>query len=179
MLPCRLLTVIVIIFAVCLPASALSAADGIDFFENKVRPVLVQHCYSCHSGKSKKLRGGLRLDSREAMLTGGESGPALAPGQPDKSRLIEAIDYKNVELQMPPRGKLPEAALDDLTTWVKMGAPWPKQASSGNVGVIKSAFDLNERKRSHWAWQPLRPQTPPSVRDANWPRDPLDRFILA
>jgi hypothetical protein len=176
---CRLLTAIVVVFALCLPTSAISAADGIDFFENKVRPVLVQHCYSCHSGQAKKLRGGLRLDSREAMLTGGESGPALAPGHPDKSRLIEAVAYKNVELQMPPRGKLSEAALADLTMWVKMGAPWPKQASTGDVGVAKSAFDLNERKRSHWAWQPLRSQTPPSVRDADWPRDSLDRFILA
>jgi hypothetical protein len=165
--------------AVCVPASPLAAADNSEFFETKVRPVLVEHCYRCHSGQAKKLRGGLHLDSREAMLTGGDSGPALVAGQPDKSRLIEAVSYKNVELQMPPRGKLSDAAIADLTTWVKMGAPWPKQASFGAAGVSKSAFDLNERKRSHWAWQPMRPQNHPDVRNENWPRDPLDRFILA
>jgi cytochrome c553 len=159
--------------------AAGSAAEGLDFFEKKVRPVLVQHCYRCHSAQAKKLRGGLRLDSREAMLAGGDSGPALTPGKPDKSRLVEAIAYTNVELQMPPRGKLTDTAIADLTTWVKMGAPWPKQAASGAVAGSPSAFDLGERKRTHWAWKPIRPQTPPSVRDANWPRDPLDRFILA
>ena len=115
---------------ICRPPSSLFAAEDHEFFETKVRPVLVQHCYRCHSGEAKKLRGGLRLDSREAMLAGGDSGPALTPGQPDKSRLIEAVTYKNVELQMPPRGKLPDAAIADLTTWVKLGAPWPQAGGS-------------------------------------------------
>src|SRR5579884_4427567 len=159
------------------PTPPLHADDG-EFFETKVRPVLVQHCYGCHSRQAKKLRGGLRLDSREAMLAGGDNGPAIIPGQPDKSRLIEAITYRNVELQMPPRGKLPDAVIATLTTWVKMGAPWPQQSASVQSSSTKSAFDLNERKRDHWAWQPIRPQNLPSVRDRNWPRDPLDRFIL-
>src|SRR6516162_3663604 len=92
--------------------SMLSAApaEGIEFFEKKVRPVLTQHCYRCHSGQAKKLRGGLRLDSRAAMLKGGDSGPSLVAGQPEKSKLIEAVGYKNIELQMPPRDKLPETA---------------------------------------------------------------------
>ena len=180
MQPCRLLptTLISLVLTLCVPTLSLRADDN-EFFETKVRPVLVEHCYRCHSAQAKKLRGGLRLDSREGMLAGGDSGPALVPGQPDKSRLVEAVAYKNVELQMPPRGKLPDAAIADLTTWVKIGAPWPKQASSAQASIAKSAFDLNERKRTHWAWQPIRPQTPPRVRDENWPRDPLDRFILA
>jgi hypothetical protein len=161
------------------PVTPLKAAENNDFFENKVRPVLARHCYSCHSGQAKKLRGGLRVDSREALLAGGDSGPALVPGQPDKSRLIEAIAFTNVELQMPPRGKLSDAVRADLTAWVKMGAPWPKSASSGESAVTKSAFDLAERRRSHWAWQPIRPHNPPAVRDANWPRHPLDHFLLA
>jgi hypothetical protein len=172
-------TLLSLVLTLGVPVAPLRAADNGEFFENKVRPVLVQHCYGCHSGQAKKLRGGLRLDSREAMLNGGESGPAITPGQPDKSRLLSAVAYKNLELQMPPRGKLPEAAIADLTTWIKIGAPWPKQPSSTETGFTKSAFDLNERKRSHWAWQPIRSQKPPSVRDGNWPRDPLDRFILA
>ncbi len=173
------LTLLSLAIAVCVSTSPLRAEDNSEFFESKVRPVLVQHCYSCHSAQAKKLRGGLRLDSRDAMLSGGDNGPAITPGQPDKSRLIEAITYKNVELQMPPRGKLPDAAITDLTTWVKMGAPWPQQSASVQSSSTQSAFDLHERKRTHWAWQPIRPQNPPSVRDRNWPRDPLDRFILA
>jgi hypothetical protein len=165
--------------ALCIPVPPLRAAEEGEFFENKVRPVLVQHCYGCHSGQAKKLRGGLRVDSREAMLAGGDSGPAIVPGQPDKSRLIEAITYQNVELQMPPRGKLPAAAIADLTTWVQKGAPWPKQPASATGGVLKAAFDLNERKRAHWAWQPIRLHNPPRVRAGNWPRDPLDQFVLA
>ncbi|HEY7155196.1 MAG TPA: PSD1 and planctomycete cytochrome C domain-containing protein [Gemmataceae bacterium] len=165
-----------------LAASALRAAETpvveVEFFEKKVRPILAQHCYRCHSAQAKKLRGGLRLDSREGLRAGGESGPVLVPRQPDKSRLIEAITYKNVELQMPPRDKLPEAAIADLTAWVKMGAPWPKEAAT-SASSTKAAFDLAERKRAHWAWQPIRPQSLPAVRDARWPRDPLDRFILA
>jgi len=150
-----------------------------EFFERKVRPVLVKHCYSCHSAKAKKLRGGLRLDSREAMLAGGDSGTAFVPGQPDKSRLIEAIGYKNVELQMPPRDKLPDTAIADLTTWVRMGAPWPKQQATTDTTTTMATFDLAQRKRDHWAWRAIRPQTPPTVRNIRWPRDPVDRFILA
>ncbi len=163
--------------------SALRAADapaeGVEFFEKKVRPILVRHCYSCHSAQAKKLRGGLRLDSREALLAGGDNGAGLVPGRPDQSRLIEAIGYKNVELQMPPRGKLPDAAIADLTEWVNKGAPWPRQQTINPSSTVNGAFDLQHRKRDHWAWQPIRPPSAPMVRNASWPRDPADRFILA
>jgi hypothetical protein len=168
-----------IVFVLLLSAGTLQSAENSDFFENKVRPVLAQHCYSCHSNQAKKVRGGLRVDGREALLTGGDSGTALVPGKPEQSRLIEAIGYKNVDLQMPPRGKLSAEAIADLTEWVKMGAPWPKEASQGQSNGTKSSFDIDERKRAHWAWQPVRPRTPPAVRDASWPRDTLDFFILA
>src|SRR5262245_17112618 len=92
------------------------AARGDDFFETKVRPALAEHCYSCHSQKAKKVKGGLLLDSREGILKGGDSGqPAIVPGEPAKSLLIEAISYKNVDLTMPPRGKLSENVIADLT----------------------------------------------------------------
>src|SRR5215218_8723852 len=112
--------------AVCVglwwPSASLAAepADTPDFFEKRIRPLLTEHCFKCHGDtKGKEPKGGLRLDSHAAMLKGGDNGPALVPGQPEKSKLIEAVRFTNAELQMPPRGKLPEAAIADLTAWVK------------------------------------------------------------
>ena len=103
----------------------------LDFFENKIRPVLANHCYKCHSQKSEKVKGGLTLDTREGVLAGGNSGPVIVPGNPDKSPLIEAIRYTNPDLQMPPKGeKLSEAQVEDLVAWVKMGAPDPRAATA-------------------------------------------------
>src|SRR5262245_26569661 len=113
----------------CTSAAADPAPPDFEFFEKKIRPVLAEHCYKCHSAEAKKPKAGLLVDSRAALIKGGDSGPALAPGQPEKSRLIEAVGYKNVELQMPPRGRLPDHVIADLTAWVKMGAPWPKEAA--------------------------------------------------
>ncbi|HYT91692.1 MAG TPA: PSD1 and planctomycete cytochrome C domain-containing protein [Gemmataceae bacterium] len=151
--------------------------EGIEFFEKKIRPVLAEHCYSCHSHQAKKPRGGLLLDSRDALLKGGESGPAIVPGRPEQSRLIEAVGYKNPDLQMPPKARLSETAIADLATWIKMGAPWPKEVVG--KGSIKYTFDLQKRKAEHWAWQPLRPQQPPAVKNERWPSGPVDRFLLA
>lgn len=156
------------------------AADdpsGVEFFEKKVRPVLVEHCYKCHSTEAKKPKGGLFVDSRAALLKGGDNGPALVPGQPDKSRLIEAIGYKNVELRMPPKGKLSDAAVADLTAWVKMSAPWP--AEKGKTAAAREEFDLGKRKQAHWAWRPIQTPPPPAVKNGGWPRSDSDRFILA
>jgi cytochrome c553 len=157
--------------------AADASADGVEFFEKKVRPVLVAHCYRCHADKGKAPKGGLRLDSRAALLKGGDNGPALTPGRPDRSRLIEALGYGNADLQMPPKGKLPDAVIADLAAWVKMGAPWPKEGAG--AAAAKDGFDLPRRRRAHWAWQPVRPPAPPAVRDAAWPRGPVDRFLLA
>src|SRR5689334_21664872 len=103
-------------------------APQVEFFEKNVRPVLVDRCYSCHSATAPKLKGGLRLDSLEDALKGGDSGPALVPRHPEKSALVEAVTYKNVEFKMPPKGRLPEKQIADLTEWVRRGAPWPKDA---------------------------------------------------
>jgi hypothetical protein len=159
------------------PVLADPTPEQVDLFEKKIRPLLVEHCHKCHSGQAKKLKGELLLDSRAGLLKGGEGGRVIVPGQPDNSRLIEAISYKNPDLQMPPRGKLPDGAIAELTAWVKMGAPWPKEKvnTSGNRYV----FNLQERKRKHWCWQPLHPEGPPAVKDTTWPRDSIDRFILA
>jgi hypothetical protein len=165
--------------SILVPAAEAAGAtpDGVEFFEKKVRPVLAEHCYRCHSAQAKKPKGSLRLDSRAALLKGGDNGPALVPGRPERSRLIDAVRYTNVDLHMPPRGKLPEQTITDLTAWVRMGAPWPGEGTAAAVAV--KDFDLQARKRQHWAWQPVRPQTPTAVRDAAWPCSPVDRFILA
>ncbi len=153
--------------------------EALEFFEKKVRPVLVEHCHGCHSASAKKLKGGLRLDSREAALKGGDTGAALVPGKPAQSRLVSAIGYHNVELRMPPRGKLSEQAIADLTTWVAMGAPWPAETTAAVAGAKPPAFDLAARKAAHWAWQPVRNHAVPSVQDESWPLRTIDRFILA
>ncbi|HVS39621.1 MAG TPA: PSD1 and planctomycete cytochrome C domain-containing protein [Gemmataceae bacterium] len=155
-----------------------SPADGAAFFEAKIRPVLVEHCYECHSAKAKKVRGGLRLDSRARLLSGGDRGPGLVPGDPDKSLLLEAVGYKNPDLQMPKGGKLSDAAIADLAAWVKMGAPWGKDDATA-AASDKPIFDLLKRKKEHWAWKPIQRTDPPAVKDVSWPRDPVDRFILA
>jgi hypothetical protein len=152
-------------------------AEQAEFFEKKVRPVLVEHCFKCHSGQGK-VKGGLRLDSRTAVLKGGDNGPAIVPGSPERSRLVEAVSYKNAELTMPPKGKLPDAVLADLAAWVGMGALWPGGRTEAGAGT-RDSFDIAKRKREHWCWQPVRAVAPPQVRDGAWPRDPSDRFILA
>ena len=170
-------TPLLLLFALAAPVPAADPTpEQAEFFEAKVRPVLVEHCYKCHSSGAKALKGGLRVDGRALLLKGGDGGPALVPGEPDRSKLIEAIRYKNPDLQMPPKGKLPDAAIRDLEAWVKAGAPWPGGAATA---VTKSTFDLAKRKAEHWAWAPVKLQAPPAVKNAAWPADPVDRFVLA
>jgi hypothetical protein len=151
-------------------------ATAIEFFEKEVRPVLVSRCYECHSAKSEKLEGGLRLDSRHAAIAGGDTGPAIVPSKPEESLLIDAINYGEV-YEMPPKSKLPANEIAVLTMWVAMGAPWPQEevAAADHLKV----FDLGERRAVHWCWQPVRDQSPPSVQLQNWPQQSLDNFILA
>ena len=145
-----------------LDAAEFSPAD-IDFFEKRVRPVLVRRCFECHSTQAEKLRGGLLLDSRAAALKGGDTGPAILPGDVAKSPLVEAIGYQSEQLQMPPAGKLPAQEIADLTEWVRRGAPFPAAAVQL---AARRTIDLTEG-RKHWAFQPVRifdlptPQSPP------------------
>jgi hypothetical protein len=170
------------LLALAAPAAPGRADDPtaaqVEHFEKKVRPVLAAHCYKCHSAQAKRPKGGLLLDSRQGLLKGGDNGPAVVPGRPEASRLITAVRYTDPDLQMPPRGKLPDTALADLVGWVKMGAPWPKD-DVARAGAHNYAFDLDRRKREHWCWQPLRPGQPPHVKDGAWPHGPVDHFILA
>src|SRR5262249_39664138 len=107
--------------ALALPARA--ADPGTDFFEAKVRPVLVAHCYKCHSAAAKKQQRGLHLDTRDNLRKGGDNGPVIVPGKPDESRLVKAVRYADADLKMPPKDKLPDAVIADLEKWVAMGAP--------------------------------------------------------
>ena len=155
------------------------STDDLKFFENKIRPVLVQHCYECHSQEATekgKLQAGLLLDSQQGILTGGESGPAIVAGKPDESLLISALKYDAYE--MPPKGRLPASVIADFEKWVKIGAPDPRQATT-TPAPRRSAFQITAEDRAHWAFQPLQKSPAPIVQDGAWVRDDLDRFVLA
>ncbi len=150
-----------------------------EHFEKRVRPVLIERCFSCHSAGAERLRGGLRVDSRAALLEGGDSGPALNLTTPDRSLLLRAIRYEDPDLQMPPKGRLPEAEVAALARWVQDGAVWPEDLMPAAATGPGEVFDLAERQRSHWAWQPIRPSAPPSAPGEDEPGHPVDRFIGA
>ena len=149
--------------------------DQIAFFEAKVRPLLVKHCYECHSADAKKLKGSLLLDSKEGWMAGGDSGEVLEPGKPNDSRLVDSVRYTNRDLQMPPKYKLTEAEIAVLESWVTMGAPDPRTG----VKIAKASGIDWEKGRSHWSCQPVTNPSLPNVADTIWTRDSLDRFILS
>ena len=165
--------------AAAVAEGAESSPEGLEFFEKKIRPVLVERCYKCHGAESAKLKGGLHLDTREGLLKGGDTRAAIVPGDPDKSLFIEAIRYENPDLQMPPKGKLASAQINDLISWVKQGAPWPAEIAGRKVAGVKEAFDLQKRRGEHWCWKPIRAEAPPPVRNTEWATSPIDHFILA
>ncbi len=157
-------------------------AGDADFFEKKIRPVLAEHCYKCHSAQATKLKGKLRLDSRAALLKGGDSGPAVVPGNLEKSLLIEAVLYGNQDLQMPPEYKLPDAAMSDLKAWVKAGASWPEDKNApgdATAAAPDNKLAYEKLRKEHWAYQPIARVEPPTVKNETWPGGPIDRFILA
>ncbi|HEV3006317.1 MAG TPA: DUF1549 domain-containing protein, partial [Pirellulales bacterium] len=156
------------------PAAGAPTAADVEFFEKQVRPLLAEHCHKCHGPAEQK--GGLRLDSRSAALAGGDTGPAVLPGKPEESLLVDAVGYGEL-YQMPPTGKLPDAAIATLRRWVELGAPWPVETADGER-TMAGEFDLGERSR-HWAFQGLVEHAPPTVRNTAWPRTAVDRFILA
>jgi hypothetical protein len=162
-------------FAFCTLAHAAdkpSAAD-LEFFETKIRPVLAKNCYGCHSSETKSPMGGLFLDTRKGVLTGGKSGPAIVPGKPEDSLLIQAIQYKG--RRMPPSGQLPDTSVADLTRWVAMGAPDPREP---NTAAPTSSIDI-EKGRQYWVFQPPQKTAVPKVKNGKWSSQPIDRFLLA
>jgi hypothetical protein len=155
--------------------------DQIEFFEKRVRPVLANTCFECHSDKKQK--GGLRLDSRDALMHGGSSGPAIVPGNPVASRLVDAVVYHNSDLRMPPKKRLPDNQIEDLVQWVKLGAPWPGSENAGGAakpaGGPTSPETIAAMQKSHWSLKPVVKPAVPKVKNAGWVKTPVDNFILA
>jgi len=148
--------------------------EQLEFFENKIRPILSDNCYKCHSHEAPKLKGGLSVEFRDLLLKGGENGPAIVPGDPEKSLLIKAVRYTDADLQMPPKNKkLSDQQIGDLETWVKMGAPDPRVMSA----VIAKTW--NKSERDHWSFKPVKKPVVPEVKETNWVQTPVDAFIAA
>ncbi len=177
----RFLPATILLTSVAATRAAESQSDI--FFREKVQPILTQHCFKCHS-HGEKMKGNLLVDSRDALLTGGDTGPAIVPGDPAKSLLIEAVNYKNTELQMPPKGeRLKEAQIATLTQWVKLGAPWPEPP--GQKMKSRPRGKITDADRQWWAFRPVAKVEPPPISAqsglGNWTQstNPIDRFILA
>jgi mono/diheme cytochrome c family protein len=164
----------------CIVAALLAApafaqpVDPQEFFENRVRPLLVSQCFACHADSNL---GELRLDSREEVFAGGKRGPAIVPGEPGESLLIRAVRHEDSAIKMPMGGRLSDEQIEDLAAWVKLGAPWPKNAAK--AAPPDDGFIITPEERSFWAFQPIEKPVPPKVNDAAWPRSAIDRFVLA
>ncbi|MEX0938392.1 MAG: PSD1 and planctomycete cytochrome C domain-containing protein [Pirellulales bacterium] len=182
----RLVLSLLVLAASLLQACSAQAADpaqpeppkfdaaALEFFESHVRPILVERCHECHGPDTQE--AGLRLDARSTIERGGDSGPAIVPGKPDQSLLVDAVNYGDI-VQMPPRSKLPADEIATLTRWVAMGAPWPAESDVAAAGGYDE-FNLAERAQ-HWSFQPVREFAPPDAQTHDWPGAPIDRFILA
>jgi Protein of unknown function (DUF1549)/Protein of unknown function (DUF1553)/Planctomycete cytochrome C len=166
--------------------SATSPAATAEYFESKVRPVLAANCYDCHT---EEALGGLRLDSREAMLKGGKRGPAIVPGDPDASLMIKAIRQTDA-LKMPKGGRLKPEEVESLAEWVKAGAVWPAavattasagkaDTATGNPSPATRAYVIKPEQRAFWSFQPIKNAPAPAVSHADWPKTDIDRFVLA
>src|SRR4051812_4496896 len=173
---------VILLLALCVLARKVgvarpeTAAEQIEFFETKIRPIFAENCYQCHSAKAEKVQGGLRIDAPEELLKGGGSGPALVPGDPDASLLIKAVRYSDPELQMPPKNKkLSAEQIASLEAWVKMGAPLPHSSNAS----APSLRDVAEARARHWAFQPVTKPSLPVVKQSRWVRTPVDNFVLA
>ena len=155
------------------PTDGAVDAKSMEFFEAKIRPVLLKHCYECHSADAKNVKGGLLVDTREAIRKGGDSGAAVVPGKVKSSLLISAMQHESFE--MPPKGKLPDAVIADFEKWVEMGAPDPRD---GSPTITATEIDF-EQARKFWSFQPIRPPQLPVVKNAAWPTAEIDHFVLA
>lgn len=151
--------------------------EQLKFFEAKIRPVLVDQCYSCHSADSRDLGGGLQVDSRDGLLKGGDNGPAVVPGKPQKSLLLTAIKHSDRNMIMPPKEsgpKLSDQTIADFELWIRQGAPDPRTETPK---ATKKKYDP-EAAKSWWAWKPRQSVAPPDVKDPTWVRDPIDQFVF-
>jgi len=176
-----LLPISLLLVAMTVVARPAAAAVDHDFFEKRVRPVLVQHCYECHSANSKKLGGNLRLDTRGGLRRGGDTGPAIVAGEPKKSLLLQAVDYADDSLQMPPAGKLPAEAIADLRRWIQDGAVDPRtdEAAPPTADAVPDWAATLAARRTWWSLQPVKKGAIPAATDPASNMQPVDRFIVA
>ena len=172
-------SIIAVMVCTALATSAGAAepdSSGLEFFEKRVRPILAEHCYRCHGGE--KHENDLYLNTKRGIEKGGDRGPPIVAGEPDKSVLIQAIRYTDDDLKMPPRGKLSDEQISSLVAWVKLGAPLPPDSPvSPAIAHVSPKFDLAER-RQHWSYQPVASASPPEVKNGAWAASPVDRFLL-
>lgn len=160
------------------PAAAENADEGLELFEKKIRPVLVAHCYECHSAAAHEPQGGLRLDWRQGIRSGGESGPAVVPGNVDDSLIVSALRHESFE--MPPTEKLPEPVVADFVRWIQLGAPDPRTQKPQPDEVARLSWEARYAERAKWwSFQPLAKADVPPVHNSRWSTDPIDRFILS
>ena len=155
-------------------AGASFPPEAVEFFEARVRPILADQCIKCHG--PKKQASGLRLDSRAAVLNGGDSGPSVVPSQPGESLLVQAVAHTHDELKMPPAGKLADSSVAILRQWVSMGAPWSAESSDTKTGANAPSAAASSH---HWAFQPVKPQLPPPVKEHDRIGTPVDSFVVA
>ncbi len=169
------LILLVLLFSLVTAKAQANDAQNIEFFEKKIRPVLVQKCYRCHSTTSKRLRGGLLLDTREGIRKGGDNGPGVVPGNPKKSLVLQALRYEN-DLEMPPSGKLPERIVADFEKWIAAGAADPRTGSTKKKTPRK--IDIAAGKQ-FWSFQKPKNHPTPDVKAKSWPKHRIDYFVLA
>jgi hypothetical protein len=175
--------VITLLPMLLLQAVATQAADdatGTAFFEKRIRPLLVKHCYECHSEEAEERQGGLLLDRRSGWIEGGDTTKAVIPGEPEASLLIKAVRYSDENLQMPPDGKLEPEQIKLLEQWVRLGAPGPQNdPGETEFSRLGDQVHLFEQAENHWAFQPVKPPTPPAANRKSWNGNAIDQFVFA
>ncbi|MBM83899.1 MAG: hypothetical protein CMJ78_25365 [Planctomycetaceae bacterium] len=179
----RIAILTLITLAVVLDGGRVTADDkasGADFFEKKIRPLLIKRCYECHSEKAGEQQGGLLLDRRSGWIKGGNTEEAILPAEPNESLLIKAVRYGDEKLQMPPEEKLPEEEIRLLIQWVRLGAPGPRNdlgdTSFSRLGDQEYLF---QKAKTHWAYQPIKTDKPPTSKFEGWDQSPIDQFVAA
>src|SRR6266404_3557360 len=167
---------LVALAALCIRPILAQSVTPSEFFETKIRPVFASTCFACHNAKMKT--AGLDLSTAAGLRQGAASGPVISKDNPEKSRLLEVLRYQGAT-KMPPMGKLPDAQIAEIAAWVKLGAPWPETAAATVEPKKSGKYEFTAEQHAFWAFQPVKDYAPPAVKNAAWPRSPVDRFILA